>query len=109
MKSISIIITIVLAITASIFLTQPVMAQPPYDKVWTNPTDGNWSDPNNWNPVGVPNNTHEVGIIVSGSPYTITLDQDSEVSGLVINSPDVLLTIPTDNNLELDGNLSPFT
>ncbi len=66
---------------------------------WTNAVDGDWELDANWTPVVVPNNfdnsgdSYFVTITASGSPFTINMNSFIGLSDLVLNSPDVTLSL----------------
>lgn len=52
---------------------------------WASGTSGNWSNPNNWNPSEVPGPS-DTAIINATGVYTVTLDTNTSVSGLVVGA-----------------------
>ncbi|HXF09941.1 MAG TPA: hypothetical protein VN625_04090, partial [Desulfuromonadaceae bacterium] len=51
--------------------------------VWNNTIGGNWSATGNWNPHRVPTST-DVAIITNNGNYTVTVDIDADVGGLIL-------------------------
>lgn len=62
---------------------------------WAGPVSGGWSQPANWTPATVPNNsgagTFDVVIDRAGSPYTVTLDIDATINSMTLTGPDASL------------------
>ncbi len=65
---------------------------------WLDAVDGDWSDASNWstdvfpdNGTPLPEKRYEARIDAVGTPYTVTLDRDVTVDGLVLDSPDATL------------------
>jgi hypothetical protein len=61
---------------------------------WTNPSNGNWSVPANWSPNQVPTTNDFVAITNAGT-YTITLDLDPTIAGLVLGADSGIQTLTT--------------
>ena len=55
----------------------------PTRRAWITVGNGNWSNPANWNPVGVPTSSDTVTIKQSGT-YTVTLDVSATVEQLIL-------------------------
>jgi fibronectin-binding autotransporter adhesin len=72
---------------------------------WVNTAGGNWSTASNWSPSRVPTNSDTVALTTPGTGmYTVTLDVDATIAGLVVGSPSasVLLT-GTGRTLTING------
>jgi Tol biopolymer transport system component len=69
---------------------------------WLTPTDGNWSDPGNWNTGRIPADTDVVAIDIDGT-YTVTLDIISRISGLVLGGFSGTQTLLVSDTLALTG------
>jgi hypothetical protein len=54
---------------------------------WKNASSGNWSDTSNWNPKHVPGPSDTADISKSGN-YTVTLDTNANVGGLILGAGD---------------------
>ena len=77
-------ISIVLPTLALFLATSPLHAN---TITWKTGTSGNWSDTANWNPKHVPGAGDTAVITVSGT-YTVTLDVNASVGGLVLGATD---------------------
>jgi len=53
--------------------------------VWNNAADGSWSATDNWTPAHVPGAT-DTAIITNTGTYTVTLDADATIGGLVLGT-----------------------
>ncbi len=55
---------------------------------WAPGNSGNWSNPTNWNPNQVPGPS-DVAIITASGDYTVTLDTNTSVGGLVLGAGNI--------------------
>jgi len=70
---------------------------------WTNTSNGNWSVAANWNPNQVPS-TNDTAVITNAGSYTVTLNLDPTLAGLVIGGGIGTQTVATAGNvLTLNG------
>lgn len=70
---------------------------------WTNTAGGNWNVPANWNPNRVPS-TNDTAVITSAGTYTVTLNTDPVIAGLVVGGITGTQTLATSGNtLTLNG------
>jgi len=71
--------------------------------VWTNSASGNWSNPANWSPNGVPGSSDNA-IITNSGTYTVTLDVSPTVGSLNLGGGIGQQTFAmTGNNLTLNS------
>ena len=54
--------------------------------IWNNLAGGNWSNPANWSPAQIPGPGDTV-VITNDAAYTVTLDVDASLAGLVVGAP----------------------
>lgn len=70
---------------------------------WTNTAGGNWNVPANWNPNRVPS-TNDTAVITSAGTYTVTLNTDPVIGGLIVGGITGTQTLATSGNtLTLNG------
>ena len=95
----------------SFTVTSPVMPScgksNPNAKTWANPVSGNWSDPSNWSPAGVPTSSNDVCIKAAGS-YTITVDAGASAGTLQLigSTGTQTLDVAAGESLSINGNSS---
>jgi len=70
------------------------------DVSWASPVDGVWNTPANWSPAMVPTAADRAILGLAG-PYTVNLNVNPGVSGLVINNPDAAFEIPGGRNFTI--------
>jgi hypothetical protein len=66
--------------------------------------DGSWSDPNNWDPQGIPGTTDTVEL-GSGSPYTVTVDTAALVASVTVDAGPTTLLLTSGNSLTTSGGI----
>ncbi|MEZ4647344.1 MAG: hypothetical protein R3E97_00925 [Candidatus Eisenbacteria bacterium] len=65
--------------------------------LWSNLSGGVWSDPLNWDPNNVPDNTSEIAVFPSnGGTFTTTLDTGVTLAGLDLLNADATLVLSRD-------------
>ena len=70
---------------------------------WTNTGNGNWSVPAHWNPNQVPS-TNDTAVITNAGTYTVTLNLDPTIAGLVLGGESGTQTLSTaEQTLTLNG------
>src|SRR5271170_3702935 len=76
--------------------------------IWTNTAGGNWSATTNWNPNQLPG-ASDIAVITNDGSYTVTLDVDTTINGLVLgttNSSNIqTLFVNNDQSFVLNGNV----
>jgi hypothetical protein len=61
---------------------------------WDNTSGGNWSEPTNWSPAEVPDDSTEAASIPDdGNGYTVELDMDAAIAWLSIDNPSATLNL----------------
>ena len=71
---------------------------------WTNTVNGNWNVANNWSPNQVPS-TNDTAVITNAGSYTVTLNVDPTIAGLVVGGDAGTQTVSTaQQTLTLNGN-----
>ncbi len=70
---------------------------------WTNTSNGNWNVPLNWSPHQVPS-TNDIAVITNAGTYTVTLNVNPTLAGLVIGGDNGTQTLATaGHTLTLNG------
>lgn len=70
---------------------------------WTNTSNGNWSVAANWDPNQSPA-TNDIAVITNAGTYTVTLNLDSTIAGLILGGGTGTQTVATaGNTLTLNG------
>jgi hypothetical protein len=70
---------------------------------WTNSSNGNWSGAANWSPNQVPS-TNDIAAITNAGTYTVTLNTDSAIAGLLVGGSSGTQSVATaGNTLTLNG------
>lgn len=70
---------------------------------WTNASNGNWSVAANWSPNRVPS-TNDTAVITNAGTYTVTLNLDPTIAGLVLGGESGTQTVATaGHTLTLNG------
>src|SRR5512147_403018 len=76
---------------------------------WTNTSNGNWSVAANWSPNQVPS-TNDTAVITNAGIYTVTLNLDRTLAGLIIGGDSGTQTVATAGRtltLAADGVVNP--
>ena len=70
---------------------------------WTNTSSGNWNTPANWSPNHVPS-TNDLAVITNAGTYTVTLNLNPTIAGLVVGGESGTQTLNTaEQTLTLNG------
>ncbi|MBS0197944.1 MAG: hypothetical protein JSR77_14405 [Planctomycetes bacterium] len=71
-----------------------------------NGVSGVWSNPFNWTPNNVPDNSGETATIGAGGSYGVTLDGNFTIGGLTLTNPTGVLNTASGTQLGLTGTLA---
>ena len=76
---------------------------------WTNTSNGNWNITNNWSPHQTPS-TNDTALITNAGTYTVTLNINPTIAGLVLGGSSGSQTLATaEHTLTLDGHATVGT
>ncbi len=90
--------------------TVSAVTTPKCTRSWAKAVNGNWSNPSNWAPVGVPTSSDNVCIAANTANYTVTLDVGASLASLSVGSTAKTETLDiASQSLSVQGNFVTTT